>query len=86
MFSLIKLLLSPKTVLGIGLGAAAAWFSDPERGPERRNQAVAALKQRAPGASSSSYSTPSYSSATAPEPSLWTPDDPADGGTTGGKA
>lgn len=49
MFRLLKLLLSPKTILGMAIGGAAAWFGDPDRGAERRAQATAAVKQRAPG-------------------------------------
>jgi hypothetical protein len=74
MFFLLKLLLSPKTVLGIAVGAAGAWFADPEKGPARRAQALDALKQRGGGSSSSAYQPPA-SSAT-PEPTLWTPSEP----------
>jgi hypothetical protein len=76
MFRLIKLLLSPKTMFGISVGAAAAWFGDPERGPERRAQALEMLKQKAPGALPTPPAATSYDSARTPEPALWTPTDP----------
>lgn len=79
MFRLIKLLLSPKTMFGMAVGAAALWFSDPERGPERRAQAVDALKQRAGGVGAtlpSTGTTTPASSSTADEQALWTPGDP----------
>jgi hypothetical protein len=75
MFYLLKLLLSPKTILGIAVGAAAAWFSDPERGPDRRAQAMDAIKQRSGGAGASSASS-SFGTTASPEPTLWTPSEP----------
>jgi hypothetical protein len=77
MFFLLKLLLSPKTLLGIAVGAGAAWFADPERGAERRANALDMIKQTtsggSAGGSSSSYG---IDNGRAPEPALWTPNDP----------
>jgi gas vesicle protein len=68
MFSLLKLLLSPKTLLGMAVGGAAAWFADPDKGAERRAQAVDMLKDRSGRAQPSRID-----SSTSAEPTLWTP-------------
>jgi hypothetical protein len=70
---LLKLLLSPKTVLGMAVGGAAAWFADPEKGAERRAQAIATIKERT--GSGGGAPTRIEAPAEQTEPTLWTPAD-----------
>jgi hypothetical protein len=65
MFFLLKLLLSPKSMLGMAVGAAAVWFADPEKGAQRRSEAITAVKGR----------TGNVEPTTPVQPTLWTPGD-----------
>ena len=66
---LLKLFFSPRSLFGMFVGAGLAWFSDPEKGPERRAQAMASLRDR----KGTNPPTQVEGPATTTEPTLWTP-------------